>query len=186
MILKRMLLVLLLLVCAMTSALAQRDDSDVGNQSLGGIKAVKVVVGAVDTFRRPVNATSDTPTTEQGKSDAEFYLKKFGIGVSTSDAADQNVPSLHLALIAQKDDAGGNYYNVRVWLTQPVTLQRDSSIRVEASTWEGGSSGYVIGAKPFANTVCRAIGMFALAYKYVNARETIKPASVEDCLCVRP
>jgi hypothetical protein len=184
--LKTVWLVPVLMLAPITHVFAQRDDADVANQSLRGIKGVRVVVGSVDTFRRPVNATLDTPTAEQVKSEAEFYLKKFGIGVAASDSPDQTVPSLHFSLTAQKDDAGGNYYNLNVWLTQLVSLQRDPSIRVEASTWQHETFGYAIGSKPFANTVCRAVGMFALAYTYVNAREKINPGTAQEFMCVRP
>src|SRR5438552_1750165 len=184
--LKTVWLVPLLMLTVTTHVFGQRDEADVANQSLRGIKGVKVVVGSVDTFRRPVNAISDTPTAEQVKSEAEFYLKKFGIGVVASDSSDQSVPSLHFSLTAQKDDAGGNYYNLTVSLTQLVSLQRDPSIRVEASTWQYGSFEYSIGSKPFANTVCRAVGMFALSYTYVNAREKINPGRASEFSCVGP
>ena len=149
---------------------AQPKASDPSVDSLRGIKAITLVVGRVQTVSLPVNSKPDTPTPDEVKTEAEFWLKKLGINVVTP-TENQKLPSLHLTLLAEKDDKGGNHFDFAVRLVQEVTLLRDPSIKVQAPTWNGSLRGFTSGHKPFEGLVCRAIVPFVTAYNSANAPE---------------
>ena len=116
-----------------------------------------------------------------------FTTCNAGIVVNSSGTAQTGkTASLHFTLVAQKDNSGANYYMLRVQLVQEVVLQRDPTIKVQAITWEGGSTGYSAGQKPFARTICHGVFGFVLAYNSVNAPDKVKPPTIADMLCSQP
>src|SRR5437588_10422186 len=102
-------LTIVFVIALPNSAVAQGKVSDPSIESLRGLKVITVVVGNVRTVSLPVNSKPDTPTAEEVKTEAEFWLKKLGINVVTS-TGNQKIPSLHLTLLAEKDSNGGNHF----------------------------------------------------------------------------
>src|ERR1700730_12220160 len=158
--------------------------SDPNTESLRGLKAITLTVDRVKTVSLPVNSKPDTPTAEEVKAEAESWLKKLGINL-VSSTENQKLPSLHLTLLAEKADNGGNHFDFAVRLVQEVSLLRDPSIKVQAPTWTGTLLGYTSGYKPFEGLVCRAIIPFVTAYNSVNAPEKITYLGDESSVCLQ-
>ena len=158
------LLLLLLFAFPLTPKLAL--GQSVQSESLRGLKGIRVVVGNVRTTNLPVNAKPDTPTPEEVKKEAEFWLKNFDINVVNS--TDPNVASLHLTLMSEKDSNGANHFDLAVRLAQEVTLVRDPSIKMRAPTWDYSLLGTVSGTNPFEGVICRAVAPFINAFKLAN------------------
>ena len=166
------------------SAVSQGRVSDPSIESLRGLKAITLVVDRVQTVSLPVNAKPNTPTPEEVKAEAEFWLKKLGINL-VSSTENQKLPSLHLTLLAEKDNNGGNHFNFAVRLVQEVSLLRDPSLKIQAPTWNGTLLGYTSGYKPFEGLVCQAIVPFVTAYNSVNAPEKITYVGDESSVCLQ-
>ena len=180
----RIFLSILFVIALPNFAVAQGKVSDPSIESLRGLKAITVVVGNVRTISLPVNSKPDTPTAEEVKTEAEFWLKKLGINV-VSSAENQKLPSLHLVLLAEKDSNGTNHFDFTVHLVQEVSLLRDPLIKIQSPTWSGSLLGSTSGYKPFEGLVCRAIVPFVTAYNSVNAPEKITYVGDESSVCLQ-
>ncbi len=165
------------------SAVAQGKVSDSSIESLRGLKAITLIVDRVQTVSLPVNAKPDTPTAEEVKTEAEFWLKKLGINL-VSSTENQKLPSLHLTLLAEKADNGGNHFDFAIRLVQEVSLLRDPTVKVQAPTWTGTLLGYTSGYKPFEGLVCQAIVPFVTAYNSVNAPDKAMMVGSESSVCL--
>jgi hypothetical protein len=165
-------LVLLSIAIAITqqAVSGQTRASDPSVESLRGLKGISVIVDRVQTLSLPVDSKPDTPSKEEVQAEAELWLKKLGINVVATP--DQKTPSLHLVLLAEKEN-GRNHYDFTVRLMQEVTLSRDPSVKVQAPTWTGIMLGSTGTYKPFEDLVCNGIVQFVMAYNSVNAPEKI-------------
>ena len=180
---RMLLLIAFLMALVPHSAAAQGKVSDPSIESLRGLKAITLIVDRVQTVSLPVNAKPDTPTAEEVKTEAEFWLKKLGINL-VSSTENQKLPSLHLTLLAEKADNGGNHFDFAVRLVQEVSLLRDPTVKVQAPTWTGTLLGYTSGYKPFEGLVCQAIVPFVTAYNSVNAPDKVMMVGSESSVCL--
>lgn len=144
------------------------------NKSLRGIKNVAVVIEDVNTFTWAVGTEPDTPAQAKVKAGVEEQLR--GAGIQVSGVEDRGrrgaAPTLHLRLLAQKDAAGFNYYALRLWLTEEVTLARARPVRVVATTWDYSMAGSGMGSQLFEREICEGVNVFVTAYKAANSAKT--------------
>ena len=161
------------------SASAQAGGRGSTSESLRGIEKIALVVERVETFTRPVNSQADTPTKDQVRAGVEEQLRVAGIKLAEPAAGKQGAPTptLHLSLMAHKDEKGYNHYALRLWLTQEVTLSRASPFKVVASTWESAAVAYGAGHQIFERAICERVHDFIVDYKFANSGSAEPPAS---------
>lgn len=114
-------------------------------------------------------------TRSQLQTDTELRLRKAAIRVlAEQEAENQGSPLLYININASgaKDIVGVFSYAIRLELRQRVILERDTSIRVIATTWTITSKG-VVGANKLRNLrqiVADYVDEFINDYLAVNQR----------------
>jgi hypothetical protein len=162
------------------AAQAQAGHRGSSTESLRGIGKVALVIESVETFSRPVDTEADTPSRAQVKAGVEEQLRDGGIQLTEPAAAGgrgEPTPTLHLYLMARKDEKGFNNYVLRLWFTQEVTLPRATPVKVVASTWENTVLSYGAGHMLFERAICGQVHEFIEAYKAANSGSPVSPRS---------
>ena len=138
-------------------------------KSLEGIEAVYVFVQGANQDTR--KATLDSETV---KAAVEKRLRDFGIKVVASEKAG-TVPGIcafYVNISAfRREQEPAFVYHVDVGILQPVTLMRDSDIKMLAVTWNSGRLGYCPVSKlenSIDETTSYLLGKFHTDYRSVN------------------
>jgi len=150
-----------LLMCA-ASAAAQMS---IGKESLKGLPAVRVIVEDFDSQMVDFGLNKS-----QLQQDVELRLRKAGIKVVPQD--NEFAPFIDVAIAGAKvPRTNAAVYAVNVDLFQPVTLQRDPAMKLNAQTWSATLAvGYTISVSTVRNTLADAIDAFINDYLSQNTR----------------